>query len=104
MKGKILLVVGMGVGYVLGAKAGRERYESIKRITDKFWQSRGVQTQVHHAEDFVKDHAPDVAGFVAKGAKKAVHQMTGTKKSSTARPQPYGKSPTTPHTAPPAEV
>jgi hypothetical protein len=71
MKGKILLVVGLGVGYVLGAKAGRERYESIKRITDKFWNSKGVQEQVHHAEDFVKDKA-----------KQAVSQVTGSKKSS----------------------
>ena len=31
MKGKILLVVGLGVGYVLGSRAGRERYEQIRR-------------------------------------------------------------------------
>ncbi len=30
MKGKIGLVVGLGVGYVLGTRAGRERYEQIK--------------------------------------------------------------------------
>ena len=77
MKGKILLVTGLGVGYVLGAKAGRERYESIKRLTDKFWHSRGVQTQVNNAEGFVKDKA-----------KQAVSQVTGSsqRKSATARP------------------
>jgi hypothetical protein len=79
MKGKILLVVGLGVGYVLGAKAGRERYESIKRVTDKFWHSKGVQKQVHNAEGFVKDQT-----------KKVVSQVTGStesssRKSSTAR-------------------
>jgi hypothetical protein len=88
MKGKILLVVGLGVGYVLGAKAGRERYESIKRLTDKFWNSKGVQSQVHHAEDFVKDKA-----------KQVVSQVTGSheaapRKASTARPAAR-KSPTT---------
>ena len=31
MKGKILLVVGLGVGYILGTRAGRERYEQIRR-------------------------------------------------------------------------
>jgi hypothetical protein len=29
----IRLVVGFVTGYVLGAKAGRERYEQIKRLT-----------------------------------------------------------------------
>ncbi|PRY67902.1 hypothetical protein B0I08_10563 [Glaciihabitans tibetensis] len=86
MKGKILLVVGVGVGYVLGAKAGRERYESIKRLTDKFWHSKSVQKQVHTAEDFVKDQT-----------KKVVSQVTGAskspqRKSSTARPAPRNPS------------
>lgn len=30
MKGKILFIAGLGVGYVLGTRAGRERYEQIK--------------------------------------------------------------------------
>src|ERR1700709_412946 len=37
MRGKILLVVGLGVGYVLGARAGRGRYDEIKRTAQKFW-------------------------------------------------------------------
>ena len=43
MRGKILLVVGLATGYVLGAKAGRGRYEDIKRATDKFWGDPRVQ-------------------------------------------------------------
>jgi hypothetical protein len=88
MKGKILLVTGLGVGYVLGAKAGRERYESIKRITDKFWNSRGVQTQVDNAEGFVKDKASDAVDVIANRVKKTVSRATGsgTRKPSTARP------------------
>ena len=34
MKGKILFVVGLGVGYVLGTRAGRERYEQIKQAAE----------------------------------------------------------------------
>src|SRR3546814_17314066 len=30
MKGKVGLVIGLAAGYVLGARAGRERYEQIK--------------------------------------------------------------------------
>jgi hypothetical protein len=103
MKGKILLVVGLGVGYVLGAKAGRERYESIKRITDKFWHSKGVQAQVHHAEDFVKAKTPDVAALLGKGVKTVAGKVSdstqgGTRKPSTARPAAR-KTPTTGSTA-----
>ena len=29
MRGKVGLVIGLGVGYVLGTRAGRERYEQI---------------------------------------------------------------------------
>lgn len=64
MRGKALLVIGMAIGYVLGAKAGRERYNQIKRISDKIWHSRSVQKQVHNAEDFVKDSAKKVASQV----------------------------------------
>lgn len=88
MKGKILLVTGLGVGYVLGAKAGRERYEQIKRFTDKFWHSKGVQKQVHKAEDVIADKAPDVAKLALKGVKKVTGRSNGTAKASTARPVP----------------
>jgi hypothetical protein len=84
MKGKILLVVGIGVGYVLGARAGRERYEDIKRVAGNLWNDPRVQRQVDEAEGFVKDKAPEVAGLVAKGAKKVASQVTG--KPATRKP------------------
>jgi hypothetical protein len=31
---KLSFLVGLGTGYVLGAKAGRERYEQIRRAYD----------------------------------------------------------------------
>jgi hypothetical protein len=77
MKGKILLVVGIGVGYVLGARAGRERYEDIKRVAGNLWNDPRVQRQVDDVEGFVKDKAPEVAGLVGKGAKKVASQVTG---------------------------
>jgi len=79
MKGKILLVVGLGIGYVLGTRAGREKYEQIKATASKFWSDPRVQKQVSNAEDFVKDKAPDVADFIADGAKKVVSQVSGSK-------------------------
>ena len=76
MRGKILLVVGLAAGYVLGAKAGRGRYEDIKRATDKFWGDPRVQRQVKNVEgravDFAKEKASGVIDFLGDGAKKVV--------------------------------
>ena len=43
MRGKILFVTGAAVGFVLGARAGRERYEQIKAAAVKVWESPTVQ-------------------------------------------------------------
>jgi hypothetical protein len=83
MKGKILLVVGLSVGYVLGARAGRERYEDIKNAAGKIWNDPRVQKQVNNAEEFVKDKAPDVAEFLSDGAMTVVSKVSGSKKPAT---------------------
>jgi hypothetical protein len=77
MKGKILLLTGLAVGYVLGTRAGRERYEEIKTAANKLWSDPRVQKPVKQAEDFVKDKAPDVAEFVTDTAKNVASKVTG---------------------------
>ena len=85
MRGKLMLVTGLAVGYVLGSRAGRERYEQIKRGADKFLNSRAVQRQVHNAEDFARDKAPDVVDFVSGNVKKAVRKSSAKKSQARAR-------------------
>lgn len=60
MKGKIGLVVGLGVGYVLGTRAGRERYEQIKKQWLKVWNADPVQNQVARAQAYVGEKASAV--------------------------------------------
>ena len=90
MKGKILFVAGLGLGYVLGTRAGREKYEELRTAAMKVWNDPRVQKQVDAVEDFVKDKAPDVAEFVSDNAKKVVAQVSGKKpvarRPSTAKP------------------
>lgn len=57
MKGKVGLVIGLAAGYVLGARAGRERYEQIKAQVDKVWNLEPVQEQVGKAKEFAKSTA-----------------------------------------------
>ena len=79
MKGKILFVAGLGLGYVLGTRAGREKYEELRQAALKVWNDPRVQKQVDNVEDFVKDKAPEVADFVTDNAKKVVAQVQGKK-------------------------
>lgn len=57
MRGKAGLVVGLAIGYVLGTRAGRERYEQIKAQAAKLWELEPVQRQVDKAKDFGKSAA-----------------------------------------------
>lgn len=84
MKGKILFVAGLGLGYVLGTRAGREKYEQLRAAALKVWNDPRVQKQVDAVEDFVKDKAPEVADFVSDNAKKVVGKVSG--RASTAAP------------------
>ena len=76
MKGKIGLVVGLGVGYVLGTRAGRERYEQIKKQWLKVWHLDPVQAQVHKVQDFAKTQAAAVPQALWTGAVKIVKAAT----------------------------
>jgi hypothetical protein len=90
MRGKILLVVGLGVGYVLGARAGRGRYDEIVAKVQGFWNDPRVQKQVSNAGDFVKEKAPGVADFVttkaAPVARSAATAATSAKKPAARKP------------------
>lgn len=77
MKGKILFVVGLGVGYVLGTRAGREKYDKIKRQAQWVWDSPAISDAREQVDAFVKARTPDVAELIADGVKKAVATVAG---------------------------
>lgn len=83
MRGKLVLLVGVGIGYVLGSRAGRKRYDEIKSCVNRLWNDPRVSQQVHNVEQFAKDKAPDVVDFIGDTAKKVI-QRKPTARSSTA--------------------
>lgn len=96
MKGKILFVAGLGLGYVLGTRAGREKYEQLRAAALKVWNDPRVQKQVDAVEDFVKDKAPEVADFVSDNAKKVVGKVSGRSAASpAAKPAPRPRATST---------
>ncbi len=78
MKGKAGLVVGLAIGYVLGTRAGRERYEQIKTQWLKVWNTEPVQAQVGKVKDFAKSQAMALPSTLWDSAVK-VTQAAGAK-------------------------
>ena len=76
MKGKAGLVVGLAVGYVLGTRAGRERYEQIKEQWLKVYNLAPVQEQVNKAKDFAKSTAMALPSTLWDSAVKVTQAAT----------------------------
>jgi hypothetical protein len=43
MRGKLMFLTGLAAGFVLGSRAGREKYEEIRGSAKKLWESPSVQ-------------------------------------------------------------
>ena len=78
MKGKILFVVGLGVGYVLGTRAGRERYEQIRKAAQSVWNTPTVQQGVGTVKDFAMTRVGDLSDTVLDGVKSFIGNATKT--------------------------
>ncbi|MFG3662497.1 YtxH domain-containing protein [Streptomyces sp. NPDC047706] len=74
MRYRLTFVVGLAVGYVLGTRAGRERYEQLKKTARQFAQNPAVRNTAetaamqgrqfagkayHTVSEKVGDHMPD---------------------------------------------
>ena len=82
MRGKILFVLGLGVGYVFGTRDGRARYNQMKTAALKVWNDPRVQEQVSAATEFVKENAPEVASAVSENVKKISERVEAIRKGA----------------------
>lgn len=80
MKGKVGLVLGFGIGYVLGSRAGRKRYEQIKKTAGNVWNSGPVQTVAQKVTGAVSDQARQAQNFVLGKTQALVHAATAPKR------------------------
>lgn len=74
---RLPLLVAGGVGYVLGTKAGRERYEQLRRTFNQVRNDPRVQQKTQQAADFAKEQAPVVKDKVTGAAGAAASKVSG---------------------------
>jgi hypothetical protein len=70
-KSLFIVLVGLGVGYVLGARAGRERYDLIVEKVNGVWEDPRVAKARREAARYAREQGPvlrDKAQAVAKAA------------------------------------
>jgi len=107
MRGKIIFVVGLATGYVLGTRAGRERYEQIKAGAQKVWNTPTVQSGVQKVQEFAGARVDTVKADLSQKARNALgaligrDPLTGPQQSAAAstagstRPKPPAAKPAT---------
>jgi hypothetical protein len=61
---KISLLAAAGVGYVLGTRAGRERYDQLRKAATRVTHDPRVQEKAHQAADLAREKAPEVKDAV----------------------------------------
>lgn len=76
MKGKIAFVLGAAVGYVLGTRAGRERYEQIKRGAQSVWNTEPVQRGVGVVRTAAQGRVDELKATVVRAGKGAFTALT----------------------------
>ena len=86
MKGRLGLFVGFGAGYVLGAKAGRERYEQLRLLYDNILASPAFREATGKAREAVGigfEQAKDVA---SEGVEKVTGAVKDRRSGADAHP------------------
>jgi hypothetical protein len=81
---KLLLLVAFAAGYVLGAKAGRQRYEQIMNAANRVKDDPHVRSAASTVAETAKEQAPVAAHKVAAAASTAA--------SAVADRSPFGTS------------
>jgi hypothetical protein len=71
---KSSLLIGVAIGYVLGSRAGRERYEQIKSGASKVAHNPTVQTAAGRAQEAVGQQAAAVADVAKEKVVSATHR------------------------------
>jgi hypothetical protein len=73
MGGKLIFITGVGIGYVLGTRAGREKFDQMVAQARKFWESPTVQ----EAAGVVQAQATRLYDDGKQAVSEQVHRLSG---------------------------
>lgn len=82
MKTRMMFMAGAAIGYVLGTKAGRERYEQIKRLSQQVSENPNVQ----EAAGKIRAKGEDLAGKAGQMRERVPQQVPGRRKTEEEHP------------------
>ncbi|HVF52245.1 MAG TPA: YtxH domain-containing protein [Actinomycetota bacterium] len=82
MRGRLGLFVGFGAGYVLGAKAGKERYDQLQRLYDNLKRSPAVRSASGRAKEAAETGFDTVKEKAGEGVAK-VQEVVKERRSGT---------------------
>ena len=85
MRGRLGMFIGFGAGYVLGAKAGTQRYEQLRRLYENLLSSPQFQRATGKAKDAVGTGFEQAKDMASQGASK-VTDVVKEKKGSEGHP------------------
>ena len=77
MRGRLGVLIGFGAGYVLGAKAGTERYEQLRRLYENVISSPGFQQATGKAKDAVGTGLGQAKDLASEGVSKVKDKTSG---------------------------
>ena len=76
---KLIFVTGVGIGYVLGTRAGREKFDQMVAQARKFWESPTVQ----EAAGVVQAQATKLYDDGKQAVTEQVHRLSGRPEDGT---------------------
>lgn len=101
MRYRVVFVIGLAVGYVLGSRAGRERYEQIKRLAQRIADNPKVQeaaglvgARASQVVTVARDRVGEKMPFLPGAAHRNGTAATGTPADTAAEPERAGSAPT----------
>ncbi|MGJ9412552.1 hypothetical protein ACHAAC_07555 [Aeromicrobium sp. CF4.19] len=76
---KLKLIIGFGIGYVLGTRAGRQRYEEIRDVASRVGEDQRVKDAAAKAEGLVRETVESARGAAGSDEVREAAKKAGSK-------------------------